>query len=97
MRTLLQLVDFLDSDDKYKRRDTHLLPYFSMCDRRKRMHRNIMDAPIDPRIRMLPTAIPLSTDIERMGVARMPTTAYAPNSAAALAFRGLWADIRQRI
>ncbi len=97
VRTLLQLVDFLGRHDKYNRRDTRLLPYFCMCDRRKRMHRNIMDAPIDPRVRMLPSAIPLSSDIERMGVARMPTTAYAPNSAAALAFRSLWADIRQQL
>ena len=45
----------------------------------------------------LPTAIPNASVIEQMGVERAPVAVYSPGSAAASAFKQLWADIAARI
>ena len=68
-------------------------PFVSMLDRRKTMHRSFvesLDGHVPP---FLPTAIPNSSTLERMGAQRLPVASYARHSAAAIAFRALWADI----
>ncbi len=39
-------------------------------------------------------AIPYASEVERMGVYRMPLLAYSPSSAAAKAYRALWSEVR---
>ncbi|MGI8809045.1 MAG: ParA family protein [Acidimicrobiales bacterium] len=92
-RTLHQLSEFLD--DQASR--PILLPYFSMVDSRKRLHRDLMGSLRSEWPGMLDTAIPSASVIERMGPERAPVGAYAPSSPAAEAFRGLWADITARL
>lgn len=73
------------------------LPFFSMVDARKRMHRDVMEAFRSERPEMLHTVVPLAADVERMGLARAPLEEFAPRGRAAEAFRSLWNDIRERL
>ena len=74
-----------------------IVPFFSMADRRRRLHRDIMvdfarRTPECSRI-----YIPYATEVEQMGPRRMPVTAFAPSSAPARAFEQLWAQIAPRL
>ena len=73
------------------------LPFFSMVDARKRMHRDVMEAFRAERPEMLDTVVPLAADVERMGMARTPLEESAPHGRAAEAFRNLWAEVSGRL
>jgi cellulose biosynthesis protein BcsQ len=92
-RTLGQLAGFLEGKDGAP----SVLPYFSMVDRRKRLHRELLEALRADWPGFLPTVIPSASVIERMGPERGPVAAFAPSSPAAEAFRSLWADAAARL
>ena len=73
------------------------LPFFSMVDSRKRMHRDVMEQFTAERPEMLRTVVPMAADVERMGQARAPLEEFAPRGGAAVAFRELWKEIRDRL
>jgi cellulose biosynthesis protein BcsQ len=91
-RTLHQLLDFLDGHARH--RDLKVLPFFSMVDRRKRLHRELMERLPERYPGILSTAIPYASEVERMGIHRMPLIAYAPSSPVADAYRALWTEVR---
>jgi cellulose biosynthesis protein BcsQ len=93
IRTLEQLDAFLR--EKMPRRAPRLLPFFSMADQAKALHRSIMQAAPEQELQILKTAIPESAEIERMGLHRMPITAYAGSDLAAGAYRALWREVKQ--
>ena len=70
---------------------------FTMVDRRKRLHREQLEALAAAWPVFLSTSIPAASAVERMGVERAPVAAFAPASAAARAFRDLWAEIAGRL
>ncbi|MGE5153043.1 MAG: ParA family protein [Bdellovibrio bacteriovorus] len=90
-RTLDQLLDFLEGHPRH--RGLRVLPFFSMVDRRRRLHRELMERLPERYPGFLPVSIPYSGEVERMGVHRLPLTAYAPSSPAAEAYRSLWAEV----
>lgn len=92
-RTLHQLSEFLDDQQS----SPVLLPYFSMVDSRKRLHRDVMAAMRAEWPGLLVTAIPNASAVERMGPERAPVGVYAPSSPAAEAFQGLWGDVKTRL
>ena len=87
----------LDQIDQVAGDRTQRLPFFSMVDSRKRMHRDVMDAFNAERPEMLRSAVPFAADVERMGLRRAPLEEFAPRGPAATAFRELWAEIRERL
>ena len=87
----------LEYIDQVAGADVQRLPFFSMVDARKRMHRDVMDEFATDRPEMLRTVIPLAADVERMGAAREPVEEFAPHGRAAEAFRDLWAEICERL
>jgi chromosome partitioning protein len=94
-RTLEQLEAFLGRD-----RDGDgpaVLPYFSMVDGRKNLHRELVASLLASWPAFLTTAIPNATAVERMGIERTPVAAFAPSSPAAQAFGSLWAEIAARL
>ena len=93
LRTLGQLLDFMEE----RGLDCPVWPFYSMADRRKRMHREVMAATPDPRVGMLAGAIPYASEVERMGEHRAPLPAYDRASPAATAFAGLWREVAQRL
>jgi len=77
--------------------DLRLLPFFSMVDRRKSLHEEVI---ADTRARfpgILATEVPYWSEIERMAVRRAPLPAYAPRNPAALVYQSLWGDISARL
>ena len=70
--------------------------FFSMADRRKRLHRQLMDELANEHD-VLETVIPTSADVERMGAERAALVDFAPRSRAARAYADLWEEIRGRL
>jgi cellulose biosynthesis protein BcsQ len=90
-RTLEQLLEFLA--DHRRGTDLRVMPFFSMVDRRKRLHLDLMEGLPERYPEILKTRIPYSSDVERMGVHRMPLPAYAPSSRTVADYRRLWAEV----
>jgi chromosome partitioning protein len=90
VRTLDQLTEFV-ADFRGKRPE--IRAFFSMVDRRKRLHQEIIEKLLAERPGVSATPIPALSLIERMSVERAPVTAFAPRSQAARAFRSLWAEM----
>jgi chromosome partitioning protein len=90
VRTLDQLRTFLDGD---VRRPPEVLAFFSMVDRRKRLHRELVESL--PRIvpGVAAAAVPYASAVELMAVHRVPLVVTAPRSAAALAYEALWTEL----
>ncbi len=92
-RTLGQLAGFLNRNPD----SPGLLPYFSMVDRRKRLHRELVDSLRAEWPDLLTTVISSASIIERMGPERAPVATFAPSTPAARAFRALWAEVAVRL
>ncbi len=73
-----------------------LLVLFSMVDKRKKMHTEMM-AHFGKRKRVLASSIPFLADVEKMGVYRQPVPARLPRSAAARAYENLWREVEERL
>jgi chromosome partitioning protein len=93
VRTLDQLADFVSEFNGHR---PELLAFFSMVDRRKKLHREITEHLSAERPEVVATTIPALSVIETMSVERAPVTVFAPNSVAAKAYRALWAEIQAR-
>lgn len=94
----LRAFDFVHEEYKaqgHKPRRLH--PFFSMVDRRRRLHNELLvDAP--KRLnRRLGTSIPYASVIERMGQERAPVGSFAPRHPASLAYEALWQELKQRL
>ena len=90
VRTLDQLTEFV-ADFTGKRPE--IRAFFSMVDRRKRLHQDITAKLSAERSGVAATPIPALSLIERMSVERAPVTVFAPRSQAARAFRALWDEL----
>jgi len=67
--------------------------FFSMVDRRKRLHCDLVQHLSTERAGILTTAIPALSIVEQMAERRAPVTAFAPHSPASHCYRALWAEI----
>ena len=94
LRTYAQLTRFI-ADAPRPRPD--VVAFFSMADRRKRLHRDVIDAlPRDHGPRIADTIVPSMALIEQMAERRAPVPAYAPTSTAAKCYEQLWAEVSNR-
>jgi chromosome partitioning protein len=93
LRALNQLDRFLKRGSL--RNPPKVIGFFSMVDRRKRIHRDVIDE-VGRHRRVLSSRIPAATDVERMGQRRKPVGSFAPRSRAAAAYRELWDEASAR-
>jgi cellulose biosynthesis protein BcsQ len=92
-RTLAQLQDFLEGHDGLGK--ISLMPFFSMVDRRKNLHLHLMETLPESFPSFLKASIPYASEVERMGLNRMPLPAYAPASnPIARAYDALWEEVK---
>ncbi|MCV7289084.1 ParA family protein [Mycolicibacterium wolinskyi] len=91
VRTFDQLVDFVGDFDG---RQPAVKAFFSMVDRRKKLHRDVVAQLSQERQGILSTDIPALSVIEQMAEKRAPVTAFAPQSSAAQQYEALWNEIR---
>lgn len=90
LRTLDQLVGFLD---EHRWSDCAVLAFLSMLDRRKNLHREVQAGLATKLPGLLRTCVPVSTEVERMGVHRAPVAAVAPRGAAAGIYANLYEEV----
>lgn len=92
MRTLNQLLEFMK---KEKLSMLQVLPFFSMVDRRRLLHRTMLDKPPFKEQLMLTNWIPYASEVEKMGEHRSPLMTYAPHCPSAEAYQSLWQEVIQ--
>ena len=95
IRTYDQLDAFLTSEEW--RRPPQVIAFFSMVDRRKKLHKSLIDDMKQSHPDILDAMIPTAIDIERMGVHRSPVTSFAPRSRSADAYRELWQEVYDQL
>jgi chromosome partitioning protein len=93
VRTLDQLTEFVAGFNGHR---PDILAFFSMLDRRKRLHIQILQDLPAQRPDIATSAISALSLIEQMSVRRAPVTAFAPRTAAARQYRELWCEARER-
>ncbi len=107
-RTLDQLEQFLGDggSDILKRRAAkpakghprpRTLAFFTMVDKRRRLHRDILEQLVGSRPEVLFTTVPSTTALELMGVKRSPLEDFQPRSPAAQSYRDLWQEINTKL
>jgi len=89
-RTLEQLTGFFQEEELPHQL---LRPFFSMVQKRNKMHREIMAELQSQHPGFLKAFIPFSADVEKMGLYRMPLLAYSHTCEAARAYRALCDEI----
>jgi cellulose biosynthesis protein BcsQ len=89
-RMLEQLLQFIAARGW---RDINVLPFFSMVDRRRSLHRETIAELRAKFPSILATEVPYGSEFERMATRRAPIESYAPASAAAETYRALWREI----
>jgi len=94
LRTFEQLEEFV-ADEVERRPD--IVAFFSMVDRRKRLHREMVETLPDSRRDIVRAAIPAATEVEQMGVERAPVVVGKPRSRGARAYAELWCELRDRL
>jgi chromosome partitioning protein len=93
VRTLEQLTEFVAGFNGHR---PDILAFFSMLDRRKRLHTRILQDLPAQRPDIATSTISALSLIEQMSVHRAPVTAFAPRTAAARQYRELWREARER-
>jgi chromosome partitioning protein len=92
VRTFDQLTGFVND---FEGRRPRVRAFFSMVDRRKRLHSDLVQNLSSERSGIMTTSIPALSIIEQMAEHRAPVTAEAPHSPAALCYKALWSEIRR--
>ena len=91
LRTFEEIVVF------YRRKGLDLsrvLPFFSLVERRKKIHRETMRVFAARESQVCRSVIPSLSDIERMALTRRPPAYYRPRSQAGRSYAALWAEAK---
>lgn len=94
IRAYLQLKSYLAKHNEY---EVMLMPFFSMVDKRKQLHREIFQNFYKEHPEVLRISIPYSSEVEQMGHYCAPVQTFAANSIAAKSFDLLWYEIQRRL
>ena len=73
-----------------------LMCFFTMTDLRKNMHNEIMEQ-LNKDKRFFANYIPYLSDVEKMGVHKMPIEEFAKSSYAAKCYKELWTEITEGV
>jgi cellulose biosynthesis protein BcsQ len=92
VRTLEQLTEFVAELTN----PPALLPFFTMVDGRKRLHREVTAELRSQRKDVATTAIPALAVVEQMAVHRAPLPTFAPRSRVTRSYESLWEEVRRR-
>lgn len=74
-----------------------LFTFFSMVEKRKSLHQEMIEKIRQEEKNILISQIPYRSEIERMGIDRAPVAATHPNSASTEAYTDLWEEIKNHI
>ena len=93
LRTFDQLIEFVATLNGQR---PQILAFFSMVDRRKRLHRDIIERLPSEREGIVPVVIPSASVVEQMAVHRAPVSVFAPRSQIARSYEQLWSEVVRR-
>lgn len=93
LQTFKQVHKYLQ---KHFKDQIQLIPFFSMVDGRKALHRQIMDT-LGPKANFCKALIPTRSIIEQMGIHRAPLPYFSLNSQATKEYQTLWEEIKTRL
>jgi len=93
-RTFQKLLDFFK---KEKLKEQKLVPFFSMVENRKTLHREFLHKLRSQYPFFLNTRIPYSSNIEKMGVYRAPVGCFSQRSLPARQYQSLWEEVKQHV
>jgi chromosome partitioning protein len=71
--------------------------FFSMVDRHKKMHQDLMTTVSKAFSGVLQSFIPYLAQIEKMGIHREPVALFAPGSVASRSYQNLWNKVQKNI
>lgn len=94
LRTYYQVLEYFKENDLDV---TSIIPFFSMADVRKKMHKDLMESTFNTDSALLKSYIKNASDIERMGTEQAPLPSFAPKSKSSLSYTALWEDIKKKI
>jgi cellulose biosynthesis protein BcsQ len=94
VRTYRQLLAFCK---KNKYAVNRIYTFFSMVDRHKKMHKELMAAMAGEFHGVLQSFIPYLAQIEKMGIHREPVAVFSPRSAASKSYQNLWNKVQKNI
>jgi len=94
MLTYGQIIDFFKEEGLKTQK---LRAFFSMVERRKKMHVETMAETRQKDRRFLEPVIPMAAAVEKMGLHREPLLAFDGRTPAAKAYRELWTDAQRLI
>ncbi len=99
IRALDQLDGFLAKRAQQGKglRSPVVLPFFSMVDRRKRLHRELIEDLSLAHPDILRTGVPSATAVERMGAHQSPVAVFDRRSPAVAAYAELWDEVLSRL
>ena len=90
--TYEKLMDFF-KEMQHSKSTVHT--FFSMVEKRKKMHNELMQQLSAKKKRFLNSVIPYSSEVEKMGIHRAPLASYNKRSPATIAFNNLWKEIEK--
>jgi chromosome partitioning protein len=93
-RTLEQLFQFFTAKELPLE---VILPFFSMAQKRNRMHQEIVEKLPEKYPMFLKTVIPFTVEVEKMGIYRKPLLAYAKSLPVSAAYRALFEEIETKL
>jgi cellulose biosynthesis protein BcsQ len=91
VRTYQQLLTFLKEEGRFR---GHVSAFFSMVDKRKNLHKEMVTMLREEYDNFFSTTIPYLSKIEQMGIYREPVPSFAPGSNATQAYEALWGEIQ---
>lgn len=94
LRALKQLLDYFG---EHKLPRSKLRAFWSLADRRRGLHKALIEAPPKSMPTLLRAVIPYSTVVEKMGEHKAPVEDYASDHPAAEAYRLLWKDVKAEL
>jgi len=74
-----------------------LLPFFSMFEMRKKLHKATIKSMVEKDERFLQHLIPYASDVEKMGIYRKPLLSYSLTSEASISYIALWQELRSKL
>ena len=91
-RTFEKLLDFFK---KNKMSANKIVPFFSMVEIRKNMHKDLIEELKKRYPFFLNNKIPYSSVVEKMGIHREPLGSFSPRSVPAQQYQALWGEVKK--
>jgi cellulose biosynthesis protein BcsQ len=93
-RTFEKLLAFFK---KNKMSSEKIIPFFSMVEIRKNMHKDSMEELRKEYPKFLESRIPYSSVVEKMGIHREPVGSFSPRSIPSQQYQALWTEIKKSL